>query len=192
MPTRVPLVPDFQLKGWRFKQNDMIAWSSSIESFDEKVWGTGSSADPHPLDEFWSDRFVIYPNDPSSGPLKNPKLSPSTIVAPPPQKEKKNENEDAKPRFSLEGLSSSWLPYGGGVRLCPGRHFAKQEMISSTAIFLTAFDIELKVPQGFRPEVDQSYFGFETMPPKGVIPARIRRRKFREGEDDVQQKVTMC
>jgi hypothetical protein len=47
-----------------------------------------------------------------------------------------------------------------------------------SAIFLTAFDIKLKVPEGFRAEVDQSYSAFGTMPPKGVIPARIRRRKF--------------
>jgi cytochrome P450 len=176
MSGRVPVVQDFQLKGWRFRQGDLISWASSIESFDEKVWSTGSSEHPHPLDEFWSDRFLIYPNDPSSGPLKKSIPSPSTTMVA--LQEKKKENKDTKPRFSLEGLSSSWLPYGGGVRLCPGRHFAKQEMISSAAIFLTAFDIQLKVPEGFRPEVDQSYFAFGTMPPKGVIPARIRRRKF--------------
>lgn len=64
------------------------------------------------------------------------------------------------------------------MRLCPGRHFAKQEMISGAAIFLSAFDIQLRVPDGFKSEVDRSYFAFGTMPPKGVIPAKIRRRKF--------------
>jgi hypothetical protein len=105
MSGRVPVVSDFQLKGWRFWQGDLLSWCSSIESFDEKVWSTGTSDHPHPLDEFWSDRFLIYPNDPSSGPLEKPMPSPSTTVVALQEKEK--ENEDTNSRFSLEGLSSS-------------------------------------------------------------------------------------
>jgi hypothetical protein len=100
MSGRVPVVPDFQPKRWRFRQGNLLSWCGSIESLDEKVWSTCPSEHPHPLYEFWSDRFLIYPNDPSSRPLKKQIPSPSTTVVALQEKEK--ENEDTKSRFSLK------------------------------------------------------------------------------------------
>jgi cytochrome P450 len=60
--------------------------------------------------------------------------------------------------------------------MCPGRHFAKRELIVAMAIFLTEFDIELKPRDGWI-QNDKSYFMFGVMHPMGPIPARIRRRK---------------
>jgi hypothetical protein len=56
-------------------------------------------------------------------------------------------------------------------------------MISSLAIWLTAYDIELNPPSNggkHKFEADKRYFGFGTMPPKGKIAARIRRRRWWE------------
>jgi cytochrome P450 len=158
-------VQDINFCGWAIKKDSLISIGSNNEAMDKRIWNTGSDADPHSLGEFWADRFLIYPNDPTSGPLK-----PREAVDIPEKVDDKGE-----PRFSLEGLANSWIPFSGAPRLCPGRHFAKQEMISAAAIMLAAFEIELKTKQ--KPENDKTYFGFGTLPPKGKIPCRIRRRQ---------------
>ena len=35
------------------------------------VWNASIPEHPHPLHIFWADRFLIYPNDPTKGPLRN-------------------------------------------------------------------------------------------------------------------------
>lgn len=60
--------------------------------------------------------------------------------------------------------------------MCPGRHFAKQEMIAGMAVLAAHFDIELQVPDGFIPQVDSSYFPLGVLPIKDKIPFRVKRR----------------
>ena len=174
--TRTPCRSEYKLGDWIFPKNELIAISSRDAGLNEEIWNTGTAEDPHPLDEFWADRFLIYPNDPNSGPLKKPtppqqtEKSSSTVTSP------SGEDLRESPKFSLEGLSGAWIPYGGGQRMCPGRHFAKQEMIASFALLCTAYDLELLTEPGFKPEVDMTYFPSGGLPPKGKIPFRIRRR----------------
>jgi cytochrome P450 len=156
---------DINFCGWDIKKDSLISIGSCNEAMDGRMWNTGSDSDPHPLEEFWADRFLIYPNDPTSGPLK-PREGAEIL---------EKVGDKGEPRFSLEGLANSWIPFSGAPRLCPGRHFAKQEMISAAAIMLAAFEIELKMKQ--KPENDKTYFGFGTLPPRGKIPCRIRRRQ---------------
>ena len=46
-------------------------------------------------------------------------------------------------KFTLNGRNRSWILYGGGSRACPGRHFAKQEILITVAMLLVEFDIEI-------------------------------------------------
>ena len=111
---------------------------------DENVWNTGSGKDRHSLAEFWADRFLIYPGNGASGPLK-----PSFRQQPAPRPEQADEKQEATSRqeeqgvFTTEGLAGAWIPFGGGHRMCPGRHFAKVEIIVTFAMICTMFDIEL-------------------------------------------------
>lgn len=115
---------------------------------------------------------MVYPDDPASGPLRNPvKRGPEASL------ESKTAPADPRtPQFSLNGLAGGWIPYGAGEFMCPGRHLAKQEMIGSFAIFLANYEVELKVPEGWVPKSDTSFFATGTLPPLGEIPFRIRRR----------------
>ncbi|KAK3390056.1 cytochrome P450 [Podospora didyma] len=45
--------------------------------------------------------------------------------------------------FSLGKRCGYYFPYGGGPTMCPGRHFAKQEIIASLALFMAEFDVEV-------------------------------------------------
>lgn len=127
---------------------------------DNEIRNTGAPRDPHPLNECWSDRFLIYSNDPDSGPLKKPPATKPSITKSP----STAETFPNAPKFPLDGLS-----YGGGQRMCPGRHFAKQEMIASFAMLCTAYEIDLRTEERLRLEADMGYFPFGGLPPKGRI-----------------------
>lgn len=77
----------------------------------------------------------------------------------------------------MEGLAGTWVPYGGGQHWCPGRFFAKNEMMAAFALISSAYDIELQNP-GLKPEPDMAFFPIGMLPPKGKIPVRIRRRQI--------------
>jgi cytochrome P450 len=50
--------------------------------------------------------------------------------------------ETGKMKFSTAGLTGKFFPFGGGHYMCPGRTFAKQEVLSAVAVLLLNFDIE--------------------------------------------------
>lgn len=62
--------------------------------------------------------------------------------------------------------------------MCPGRHFAKQEIIGTLATLLTHFEIKLKEPKdGIEPECDMNYFPFGGLPPTKQLPFCLKRRQ---------------
>lgn len=148
---------------------------------DEKVWNTGSAKDCHPLAEFWADRFLVYPGNGASGPL-NPSFRPQPAPCCPDQADAatqetttpKQEEQGEDPIFTTEGLAGTWVSFGGGHRMCPGRHFAKVEMIVTFAMMCTMFDIELI---GGLPAPNMKEVGWGTLPISGKTPCRIRRRR---------------
>jgi cytochrome P450 len=160
---RIPTESNFQIDGWHFRKDEPIIVSSYDTARDKSVWNAGTVDDAHPLDEFWEERFIIYPDKINSGPVNQTVLPPKTYD---------------KPTFSLDGTSGSWLPYGGGSRMCPGRYFAREEITVAGAMFLAAFDVELLTGSNKFVEPDMHYYMFGTMHPKGPIPARIRKRLF--------------
>lgn len=50
--------------------------------------------------------------------------------------------ETGKMKFSTAGLTGKFFPFGGGHYMCPGRTFAKQEVLGAIAVLLLSFDIE--------------------------------------------------
>lgn len=148
---------DFSFCGWHIKKGEVLTVSSHTEAMNGDVWGVGKDPSSHSVDKFWSHRFLVNSADPHSGPLLN-------------QKAKKAASRELS--FSTDGLAGTWIPYGGGRSLCPGRHFAKREIMLTTAAFLTAYEIDLD--PNHIPSVNMSHFGFGTMPPKGKLSCRIR------------------
>ena len=116
------------------------------EQMDPVQWQSKDDPNAKPVHEFWTERFL----------QKSP--SGDKLV------------------FSLKGRANSWLPYGGGQRMCPGRHFAKLEMLSSLAIMLTLFDVEIADTVSKIPAKSMEGFGFGALWPKEKLPVRMRRR----------------
>ncbi|QGI70699.1 hypothetical protein CEK26_003033 [Fusarium fujikuroi] len=160
---------------WQFKQGVGMLSSSWVGGHDPDFWNTGhvkpGGTEEHPVESFWAERFLVYQNDPTSGPVR------PTASADKPAK--RSSGDDRKARSTLDGTLGYWYPYGGGTRMCPGRFFAKQELIAAAAVALRAFDIQLLDPEAasrVRPNMD--YFPFGTIPPKGKVAVRMRRRKL--------------
>ena len=168
---RVPQIPNFSIAGWLFPKDDPIIVSSYDTARVPSIWNQGTQDEPHPVDEFWPERFIVDPKDPASGPVL-PNIRARSLE----NSQADTHDKPQQPYFSLDGTTGSWVPYGGGSRMCPGRHFAKKELIVTMAMFLTAFEIELMPRDGWIQD-DTRYFMFGVMHPKGPIPARIRRRK---------------
>ncbi len=61
--------------------------------------------------------------------------------------------------------------------MCPGRQFAKSEMIGGLAVLFSRYDVELLVPEDFESQPDLSGWGMGTMIVADKIPFRIRRRQ---------------
>jgi len=73
---------------------------------------------------------------------------------------------------------------GGGYVMCPGRHFAKQEIMLAIAVFVTKFDIEFMewtMPDGSKsdrpPQDDRRFAGFIARSPDRDVMVRLRKRR---------------
>ena len=198
---------DFHLPGGHtIPKQKMIVVDTHTAHHDASVWNQGDAQNPHPLDSFWAERFLVFPGQEKSGPLKpeaRPKLSsptpsgpqmpqtpqapqtastplspqaPSTPLTPlTPSSPNAADLDPLEPRFSSSGLAGAWVPFGGGRHQCPGKAFAKQEILLCIAVMTELFDIE--IPPEASMEVDLNYYGLGSLPPKAEIPVRIRRRK---------------
>ncbi|RAH41200.1 cytochrome P450 [Aspergillus brunneoviolaceus CBS 621.78] len=90
--------------------------------------------------------------------------------------------ESEKPEFTMTGKTSSFFPFGGGPSICPGRVFAKQEILMTIAALVTRFEIELIDwihPDGTRSDRpaqnDQSLIGAVGIPPDRDMKVRWKR-----------------
>ncbi|KAF2866130.1 cytochrome P450 [Massariosphaeria phaeospora] len=156
---------------WVIPQKKLCLLSTHPAQHDESVWNTYNGK--FPLDTFWSRRFIIDPEDPSSGPVRpdinDDKIKPRRI------RSDSVTGAGTGPAFSLEGLAASWIPFGGGPRACPGRHVAKQQVLATISSIIMQFDIEVVAGQeAWR--MDESGYGPGVQSPVGKIPFRIRRR----------------
>ncbi|KXJ89919.1 cytochrome P450, partial [Microdochium bolleyi] len=74
--------------------------------------------------------------------------------------------------FSTASSAHKFWPYGGGKTICPGRVFAKQEILATVAMVLLGFDVEPVEDAKGRWEIPgfaKVYGGSGTIPPGGDV-----------------------
>lgn len=85
---------------------------------------------------------------------------------------------------STAGLSGKYFPYGGGAHICPGRVFAKQEILAAAAMVLLSFDFEFvgwvnpfsKDKEERFPRTKKGYVGNGVMAADRDMRVRIKRK----------------
>ncbi|KAL9012222.1 MAG: hypothetical protein Q9173_003000 [Seirophora scorigena] len=165
---------DLNINSFTIPRDELIAVDSRVCAVDSDTWNTGSKEKAgayHALNQFWAERFLVHPGDPHSGPLRF-SHSGKKIARP------ESSNDPGKgPQFLMDGLAGAWILFGGGNRQCPGRNFAKQEIIIGFTLVLSMLDLELSSPDkdGIR-KPNLRYYGLGTLPPKGKVPFRVRKR----------------
>ncbi|KAK0671650.1 putative cytochrome P450 E-class, group IV [Cercophora samala] len=145
-----------KLGDFTLDKGSLIQACTEISHYDEGVWGEKD----HPANEFWAARHLKYA-------------------------EETDESGNVKqvPQFSMAGRQNDWFPYGGGISICPGRHFAKQEIMLTTAIIVAKFDLEFVewankdgTPSDRPAENDVKYAGAASVPPDREMKVRFTRR----------------
>ena len=162
---RSPEDGNLHLEEWTIPKGALVMIPSYVVHRDPTTWSATDLDQSRSIDTFWPERFLTH-----TKPLN-------------PQPSDRFENKDKNPpqnlpaSFSIDNLSGCFMPYGGGHGICPGRHFAKYEIITALATFVTSFDIEIldNINKG-RVQPDLAGFGFGALKPKGRVPVRIRRR----------------
>ncbi|MCJ1247514.1 hypothetical protein MMC30_004728 [Trapelia coarctata] len=93
--------------------------------------------------------------------------------------------------YSISGLGGKYFPFGGGHHMCPGRNFARQEIVGTVAVILLHFDISFisfverkgnlveqkgSGLEGF-PRMVDALPGNQVMGLKGDMAVRINRKR---------------
>ena len=170
--TRRPDFADGQILDYRIPKDKLIVISTAFAHMDKRNWNLGPMEE-HPVESFWAERFLTY-NSPSAGqtsPASSSGVSTSSITTSPDGAM----SNPPEPHFSLNGYANSWVPFGGGIHECPGRHWVKLRMLLTFAMISSTFDIELLAPhKNVKP--DMAKCGFGALPPMEKAAFRIRRR----------------
>ncbi|KAI1266395.1 cytochrome P450 [Xylariaceae sp. FL1019] len=151
---------DVRLGKWCLPKGEKALISTSIAHKDDSIWNTYHRQ--HPLDSFWAERFIVDPADPYSGPLR-PELK---VI--------EKYSEGKKPYYSSQGLDGVWIPFGGGPSMCPGRFLAKAIVMSTCALLVSRFDIEVLASSI---ETSPLRFGLGVSKPARPIGARVKARQ---------------
>lgn len=142
-----------KLGQWAVPVGETLSVFNREAAFNDEAWAASGREPGTPLANFNARRFLVTQN------------VNATAEGEP----------QAAPEFSLDGLAGCWLPFGGGQRMCPGRHFAKSEMLGTFAMLLTDYELELAEGVGdIQP--DLRWYPTGTLPPKEQVPFRVRRK----------------
>ncbi|KAH8650012.1 cytochrome P450 [Xylariales sp. PMI_506] len=169
---RNPDTTSVNLTNWKITPDATAMSICWFAAHDQAFWNDGRNGQ-HPVNSFWPERFLKYPDDPASGPIKTP-----TSARHPSEAKPRSVQDDKLATVVTTGTQAHLFPYGGGVKMCPGRFFAKQEMLAAIAVLLHEFEVEItdsNAADSAKP--DPKYFPLGAMPPDRNVPVRMRRRQ---------------
>lgn len=161
---------DIRINEWRFPMNSILFVPARPAHKDPDFWNTRDGE--HPLDKFWADRFIAYSNDPRSGPRRRTNLARSANK----QAQMSKVTGPGEAKYVSSGLANSFMPYGVGERVCPGRFYAKRQILAFCAKIVHELDIELLATEK-EFESSSVFYGLGIQPPLRSIPFKMRRRK---------------
>lgn len=161
---------DIRINEWRFPRKSLLLVPARPAHMDEEYWNTRSGI--HPLNRFWADRFLAYPDDLESGPSRLGRAEAHAT------QQKASKYSGGTPKFVTAGTSNSWIPYGVGERACPGRFFARREIMAFCAIMVQRFEVELvSLNAEEHVPTNDIFYGLGVQRPRDALPFRMRRRE---------------
>ena len=171
---RKPEYQDAQVLDYRIPKDKMVVISSAMAHMDKRNWNLGTMEE-HPVEKFWADRFLNYGGTLSRSSSASSAISTDSAIDLTIPEDNFPKPKSAEPKFSLNGYSGAWVPFGGGIHQCPGRHWVKMQMLLSFAIISSTFDIELLSGDG-KLTVDMAKYGLGALNPAEKVRFRIKRK----------------
>ncbi|KAK6854935.1 cytochrome P450 [Apiospora arundinis] len=146
---------DVKFSGYTIRRGELVFMPTDGVHFSEDAWAqAGRPSTGKSLREFDAERFLVASDDSDDD---------GTGVQ--------------RMKCSAEGLAGLWIPFGGGERMCPGRHLAKLEIILTYAALFSKFDLELGAVDAGSVQCDMKFAPFGALPPNRKVPFRIRRKQ---------------
>ena len=132
------------------RKDSVIQIAGGVMHFDPTIWGPDASS-------FNPQRFLYTPNGTKTDAAGTISDSKANTVHP-----------------------AAFRAFGGGVSLCPGRHFAQMEIISLTALLAMAFEmqpVEGKESVLWDPPRDDKRFPLAVTKPLRDVDVKLMRRE---------------
>jgi cytochrome P450 len=148
-----------QFGGYELKPKDIAIIYSRTSALDAEAWAQGGRSSNVPLEQFGAERCLID-NDNHAMDVQGSDC---------PTRDR---------NFSMDGLAGILLPFGGGDRMCPGRHYARTEMMRTLAVLFSKFDVELLMEDEGTSKVQPNlgFVPFGSLPHTCELPFRNRRK----------------
>ncbi|KAK8043803.1 cytochrome P450 [Apiospora phragmitis] len=141
---------DVKLSGYMIRRGELVFMPTDGVHYSEEAWAqAGRPSKRKSLKEFEPERFLVATEPDGTG----------TSV-----------------KCCTEGLNGLWIPFGGGERMCPGRHLAKLEILLTYAYLFSKYDLELGNVEPNCVQCDPEFAPFGALPPNRKVPFRIRRK----------------
>ena len=172
---RKPEYEDAQVLDYRIPKDKMIVISSAMAHMNKANWNLGAMEE-YPVERFWAERFLTYGGESRSRPSVSRVSSTSSNSSTTSASSIDTNSHPSAPKFSLDGYRGAWVPFGGGIHQCPGRHWVKLQMLLSFAMISAAFDIEI-VGNQEKLSVDMAKYGLGALQPAEKVAFRIRRKR---------------
>ncbi|KAL8970733.1 MAG: hypothetical protein Q9183_001382 [Haloplaca sp. 2 TL-2023] len=173
---RKPIHEGAQVLNYTLPKDQMMVISSAMAHMDKRNWNVGT-ANEHPVESFWPDRFLTDRETAASAPaddaVHRAHWESDTRPSAPPRTA--SSRLSPGPKFSLNGYSGAWIPFGGGIHQCPGRHWVKLQMLLSLAMINDAFEIKL-LGGGQDVGVDTAKYGLGALQPSERVRFMIKRK----------------
>ncbi|KAK0620784.1 cytochrome P450 [Immersiella caudata] len=149
------VIGPMEMGGVSLEKGSVLQASTEIMHYDEKIWGM----EGHPASEFRPERHIQYVDEVGADGKKK-----------------------RVRKFVMAGGPTDFFPYGGGVSICPGRFFAKQEIMLTVALLVSRFDIDFVgwvnkdgSPSDRPAENDVRWSGGASVPPDRDMKVTFKR-----------------
>jgi cytochrome P450 len=139
---------DCELGGYHLKAGSMVIIHSRTLQMDESTWSIPDHPESAPS-EFWPERFLDGDEEGEANRVDEIKEAEDNYAA-----EAFNDKSRASKNTIVEPISGpkskntqqrmlALRPFGGGTTLCPGRHFATNEILGGLAALMLRLEIEV-------------------------------------------------
>lgn len=174
---------DCELGGYQLKANSMVIIHSRTLQMDRETWEIPEHPESDPA-KFWPVRFLDGDDENEANRVDEIAEAENNYIA-----DTTSGKSDVSKKSEVEPISGpkaretqqrmlALRPFGGGTTLCPGRHFATNEILGGLAALMLRLEIEVVDEELKKNGIPQPNLNKQGgLFPDRPLMVRIRRRR---------------